>query len=266
MSHFRGKVVHKGFWDNHQVDVVDNGPERSLYFSGSILQSRISLTQPYKLLLYYTQYMMGALLAQPSPQKILLIGIGAGSLIHFLSHHYPQCHIDGVDSSARIIDIARGYFLLQESAHIKLHCQDGYTFLANQSQTSSYDIIFIDAFDDKGMAKKIYSKEFFTLCTNSLSPKGIISCNLWSGDEKKLKKVQKALHKTSQGQLLIPVIGRENIVALTFKTSVPWKYFYRSSKELRAFSEKFSIDFEQICKDACQHNMKLGHRIAAWIM
>ncbi len=265
MAHLPGRVIHRGFWDNKLVEVVENGNSRSLYFSGSILQSRISLSDPHELVLFYPRYMVSALLPQPTPENVLLIGIGAGSLIHFLAHHFPNCNIDAVDNSPRIIDIARGYFFLNESDHIAIHCQDGFEFLEKRSKKMQYDIIFIDAFDEKGMANKIYSKDFLSFCNRSLSPKGVISINLWSGDAQKLKKVRKAIHKHSKGRIYIPVNDRENIIALAFTTPVPWKNICRPKKELTAISQRFGIDFSEIVKVAKKHNMKLGHKIASWL-
>ncbi len=265
MTHPPGKVIHRGFWDNKLVEVIDNDSNRSLYFSGSILQSRISLTKPYKLILFYPRYMASSLLVQPSPKNILMIGIGAGSLIHFVAHHFPDCNIDAVDNSSKIIEIARGFFFLSGSDRISIHCQDGFEFLAKSTSTKPYDIIFIDAFDEKGMAKKIYSKEFLALCNSVLSPEGVISCNLWSGDEKKLKKVQKAIHKNSTSQMYLPVRERENIIALAFKTPIPWKKIYLPKEELTARSQRFGIDFVEIVKIAQKHNMKIAHRITSWL-
>ncbi len=265
MASLPGRVIHRGFWDNKLVEVVENGNSRSLYFCGSILQSRISLTDPHELVLFYPRYMVSALLPQPSPANVLLIGIGAGSLIHFLAHHFPNCNIDAVDNSPNIIDIARGYFFLSDSDRIAIHCEDGFEFLKNRSKKISYNIIFIDAFDENGMANRIYSKDFLSLCTKSLSPQGVISVNLWSGDAKKLKKVQKAIHKHSKGRIYIPVNDRENIIALAFTTSVPWKKIHLPKKELAAISQRFGFDFSEIVKMAQKHNMKIGHKIASWL-
>ncbi len=265
MNNPPGRVLHEGFWDNKHVVVIDNHNERSLYFDGSILQSRMSLKAPHELILYYPRYMASALLAQPLPRNVLLIGIGAGSIIHFLAHHFPNCCIDAVDNSSKIIEIAKSFFLLKESEYIKTHCQDGYEFLAEKTDQKFYDIIFIDAFDERGMARKIYSKEFLKLCKNVLSPSGLISCNLWSGNEKILKKVKKAIHKNSQGQLYIPVKERENIIALAFSTPVPWNIITRPKEELRSLSAQYHIDFLEIVKIIKRHNMKIGHRIASFL-
>ncbi len=266
MDHPPGRVIYKGFWDNNHVEVIDNDTSRSLYFSGSILQSRLCLTAPHELLLYYPQYMVSALLVQSNPKNVLLIGIGAGSIIHFLAHHFPTCCIDAVDNSSKIIEIAKGFFLLKESENLTIHCLDGYDFLASRTKTKQYDVIFIDAFDEKGMAKKIYSREFLKLCRDNLATKGVISCNLWSGNEKKLNNVKKAIFKNSTDQLYLPVKERENIIALAFSTPTPWKKIDRPTEELLSFSERYNINFVEIVNIAKKYNMKLGQRIASFLV
>ena len=99
------------YYENNFIEVVDQDEFRSLYFHNKVVQSRMSLQEPHKLILKYTQYMMAAaLLVKPAPTDILLIGIGAGALIHFLHHHFPSSLIDAVDYSEHVIKIARGYF------------------------------------------------------------------------------------------------------------------------------------------------------------
>lgn len=258
------RVIYEGFSDNTLMEVVDHGSTRSLYFSKTVLQSRILLSAPHELILFYTRYMVSALLAKPEPKNILIIGVGAGSLIQFLNHHFPDCIIDGVDFSSKIIDIAQAFFSLQNKETINLHCQDGFDFLADSHYSHKYDIIFLDAFDATGMAKRIYSREFFSLCLESLSNNGVLSLNLWSADTKALKKIKKSLHQEAQGFLFVPVKGRENIVALAFDSQIPWDKIDLSDQALLDLSKRYSIDFMEIVTAIRKKNMKLGQKLASW--
>ncbi|OEU47512.1 MAG: hypothetical protein BA866_09210, partial [Desulfobulbaceae bacterium S5133MH15] len=182
MSQQPGVLIHKDYFNDHLVEIRDSGDYRTLYYPPGTVQSRISLSNPHRLVLRYTQYMLLALLIQPKPENILIIGIGSGSFVRFFQHHFPRCHIDAVDYSKHIINMARGYFQLPENSKIIVHCDDGYRFLKNYSDTP-YDIILIDAFDDQGMAPTIYSDQFFRLCADNLSQNGVVSCNIWSNDK-----------------------------------------------------------------------------------
>ncbi len=255
MTFHQGDIIHSKYYNSTLVEVVDDGIHRSLYFSGSILQSRLSTSHKHILSLHYPRYMVSALLCQPNPKNILIIGLGAGSLIHYLSYHYPHCKIDTVEYSRDIINIAKKYFHIKENKNISLYCRDGLDFLKT-SRGKNYDIIFIDAFDEKGMAKTIYSQQFFSLCSSFLVANGIISANLWSGNKERFLKVKKAIYKNSKARIYIPVKDRENIVVLAFNKSVPWSKLYRPIQELSMLSNILGVDFSEIMAVSKKHNRR----------
>lgn len=255
------KVVHSVQGDNH-IEVVDQGEYRSLYFKDAVVQSRLYHRTPEKLALRYTQYMMAAaLLAVPAPTRVLLIGVGAGAVLHFFNHYLPNTSIDGVDSSAQIIKIARGFFSVPETNQISIHCDDGLNYLSSLKGTVSYDMILVDAFNEGGMAKNIYSAEFFKIAQKRLTQKGIICCNLWSGDQDTYTRVQKSLQKYSASRVYIPVRRRENVIALLFQTTLPWKMLCPQKPELQDLSKQYDIDFKEVSTTAKKHNMKLGDQL-----
>ncbi|HEY6896719.1 MAG TPA: spermidine synthase-like protein, partial [Rhodocyclaceae bacterium] len=63
--------------------VVDDDERRYLYFSIHLMQSAMRLNAPNALDLRYTQKMMACLLFNPRPKRIVLIGVGGGSLVKF---------------------------------------------------------------------------------------------------------------------------------------------------------------------------------------
>jgi len=244
------------------MEVVDEGHYRSLYFQGDVVQSRICLKDPGRLILRYTQYMMAAaLLASTRPSQVLLIGIGAGSLLQFFTRFLPSCHIDAVDYSENIIRVARGFFLLPENDFIRIHCNDGLHYLKNLCQERLFDLILVDAFTDTGMARTVYSSEFFKTARSRLTPGGVVCSNLWSGNPTVYKSVHKAMTKHFSGSILIPVRKRENRIALLFQESVPWKAICPSPQVLEALTKTYAIDFAEVSAAARKHNMKLGERM-----
>jgi spermidine synthase len=261
-----GKIIVSEIFDNHLVEIVDEGDHRSLYFADKILQSRISFITPEALSLLYTQYMMSALLVQPEPANVLLIGIGAGALVRFLHHHFPRCAIDAVDCSRQIIRMAVGYFQMPDKEPITIHCRDGHAFLAAKKPDRPYDLILVDAFNEKGMARTIYTAEFFRLCLDSLSLEGVLICNLWSSDPGELTEVKNGIARYAAGQLYLPVPNRGNIIALAFNTPVPWKKIHRPKNEIDLLARRFRIDLGRIVKIARKYNMSLGQRIGSMFL
>ena len=256
-------VLHRENWLDQLVEVVESGDHRSLFFASNLLQSRMSLSFPEQLVLSYTRYMLLCLPAMAVPQRILVIGIGAGSLIRFLHHHFPHCIMDAVDSSSRVIDLARGYFQLPNHHRVRVHCQDGQAFLRETSASGQYDLILVDAFDQKGMSETVYTAPFFELCAAVLKEKGVLSCNIWSSDGLRLQNIRNSLESFFPGQLYIPVPERGNIVILAYPQSVPWREFNPSRKDWLRLEEKFALDFRSMLGQARRHNQSFLQRLAA---
>lgn len=261
MSQTPGVLIHSSYKNEALVEIRDHGDYRSLYLGSHYLQSQMSHSRPHELVLSYTRFMVLSLLIQPRPQKILIVGVGAGSFIRFFHHHFPQCHIDAVDSSARILNLSRGYFQLPENDQVRIHCADGYHFVQNTSETS-YDLILVDAFDDVGMAPSIYSAGFFSECLHRLAERGVVSLNLWSSDQQKLKEIEGSLAGSFVGTLYLPVPDRGNIVALAMPFAVPWQNICLKPKHITAWSRRFSINFKKMIQIAKENNLSLARRLA----
>ncbi|MFN2353199.1 MAG: spermidine synthase [Desulfopila sp.] len=248
------------------IEVVDQGVHRSLYFKDEVVQSRIHRQSPAQLVLRYTQYMMAAsLLAIPAPASILLIGVGAGSLLHFFNHYLPSASVDGVEYSPHIIKIARDYFNIPENDHIAVHCEDGLQYLINCTSAKTFDLILLDAFNDHGMAPNIYCNDFLKLARRKMTPNGIICCNLWSGNTKTYNRVVKAIGKNCTSSIYIPVRGRENNIALLFQGQPPWKLLNPPRTTLATLSKSYGIDFKEVSAAARKHNLKLGEQMQLWL-
>lgn len=261
MTNRTGKTIHREFWENRLVEIFDEGDTRSLYFGGRYLQSRMSLNSPHLLSLLYTHYMMFALLFRQELRNVLLIGLGAGSLVRFLHHHFPMCTIDAVDHSPHIINLARGYFQLPESSNIHIHCCDGFRFLADTKMNKAYDLILIDAFDEQGMSAQIYSEDFFSMCANVLHPLGTLTCNMWSGNTQFLSELSSILNTCFTSRVVLPVPKRGNVINHLRKQSIDWSDVHRSRQELLILVEKFNINFPQMVNVAEKHNLNLSQRV-----
>jgi len=265
MSAAEKKILHT-FQDKTFIEVADKGEFRTLCFRDSVVQSKILRKEPHRLILRYTHYMMASsLLAHPKPSKVLLIGVGAGAMLHFFNHYFPATEVDAVDYSEHIIKIARGFFALPENQQIRIHCDDGFRFLSNAGGKDLYDLIMLDAFNDKGMAKNIYSNEFLRLARSKLTANGIINCNLWSGNTKAFNRVKKAIRNNTEYSVFIPVRKRENIVSLLFQTPVPWKKMCPQLSHLKELGWKYGVDFAEVSIAAKKNNLKLGERVQLWL-
>ncbi len=159
--------------------VVDEGGYRSLYFDNQMIQSRMALEDPLRLILPYTRHMLACLLFNNHPQHILMVGLGGGSLAKFFLHHFPECRVEVVDSNPEMAAIARQFFFLPIDDRLTLYCADGEDFIATMAgRQPLYDLILIDAFDHDGMARSVYTHPFFRQIRPLLTHDGVLVLNV----------------------------------------------------------------------------------------
>ena len=254
-------LVHRDHWNNHLVEIFDEGDTRSLYFAGNVLQSSMSLAAPHRLVLSYTHFMMAPLLFNNSPQKVLIIGIGAGSMLRFFHRYLAQCSIDAIDNSPHVIKLAKKYFCLPEAPNIRLFCQDGYDFLICQRE-EKYDMILVDAFDQTGMSPSVYHGEFFDLCKNRLERNGIASLNLWSGNTSRLESVMSGLVHSFPSVIRLPVPNRGNVICLAGAEPELLQMMETDYHELSRLSDEMQINFKKIVRACIKHNLGFRQRFS----
>ena len=77
--------------------VIEDDGARCLYFTRDFIQSEMRLDDPYELAFAYTRKMMAFLLFCPEPRRILMIGLGGGSLVKFCNRRLPSTHVTVVE-------------------------------------------------------------------------------------------------------------------------------------------------------------------------
>lgn len=258
----KDKIIHSEYRDNHLVEICDSGTRRSLYFDSQHLQSAMSLLNPHELILSYTRFMLFGLIADPKPEKVLVIGIGSGSFVRYFHHHVPECTIVGVDSSQHVIDLARGYFALPESENVHIHCMDGKEFIERAvEQVETYDLILVDAFDSHGMSPPIYSPSCIRQTQTILRDSGCISFNLWSSNRRLYAEIEHDIRTTYKGIVTLPVPDRGNVVVVAMNAEIPWEKILVTRNELKTLSKKLEIECRLLVKIAKQNNLGLRSKI-----
>jgi len=118
--------------DYNDIYVMQKGSKREMWFrkkNDFFLQSRIDINKLDTLILVNTKLLISALLLQPAPRSILMIGLGGCAVSNFLSRLYPQAIIDVVEIDRNVIDISKKFFYLNETLNYKVHHDDGSRFV-----------------------------------------------------------------------------------------------------------------------------------------
>lgn len=260
------KIIYKGFDNDEIIEVVDNVETRSLYFGNRTLQSREYFAAPHVLSLAYTKYLMAALLLMhDSPNNILIAGLGAGSLIKFLFHHYPNSNIQVVESSHKVINVAKIFFDIRPSKKLSITHDNWENYITRSPKDKFYDLIILDAFSEKGMCPNTYGKSSLPMCTKRLSTNGILACNLWSGNNILFDKVKTNLITLLPNTLFIPVKSRGNIVSFSRRQNISWKSLHCPQDKLQQLSQKYTINFKEILLQAKRYNFTFTQRLYSLI-
>lgn len=152
---------------------------RYLHFGSTWVQGAMRIARPFALELDYTREMLLPLLLRGDdwPRRVLLIGLGAGSLTKFLWRHRPQAMLTVVEIDPQVTAVARQSFKLPDDPErIRIHHADGVDFVIGDRQR--YDLILVDGFDAKARAGPLDSLPFYLNCKARLAENGLLSVNL----------------------------------------------------------------------------------------
>ena len=144
-------------------------------------ESVTNLRDPDDLRVAYTQNMTVGLIYPPEPKRILMIGLGGGSISTYLGRAMPQTAIDTVEIDPGVIDAARKYFGIKDSPRIRYLDGDGRVFLTRSK--TQYDLILVDAFHGGYVPFHLLTKEFYGLIKQRLAPGGAAAFNVHDGSK-----------------------------------------------------------------------------------
>lgn len=142
------------------------------------IESRLDPERPLTLLSDYTQAMLLALAWQPTPQRVLLLGLGGGRLQMVLHHYLEQVTLYTVELDPDVVEVAQRFFAWETDERQHLTIKDGRDYLRGFPTEGPYDVILLDAFQVSGIPVHLCTREFFIECREHLSPGGIVITNL----------------------------------------------------------------------------------------
>lgn len=128
-----------------------------------------------------------ALLEQPAPKSLLLIGGGAGgSLLQALQHRALQ-RIDYVELDPTVLELAEHAFAEQWSVaradpRVHVHHADGRFFLKSTEQRFDVIIVALPA-PQTAQLNRFYTADFFREAAAKLTPRGVFSFQLHAAEE-----------------------------------------------------------------------------------
>jgi spermidine synthase len=144
-------------------------------------QTCMTLADRDRLVFDYTRMMMAALYLNPSPQRILIIGLGGGTLPSALQKILPAAKIDAVEIDPAVVRVAGKYFGFAPGRQTTVFEEDGRVFVKRmQRQQIRYDLMFLDAFDHEYIPEHLLTREFLLEVGSILAPGGVLAANTFA--------------------------------------------------------------------------------------
>jgi spermidine synthase len=217
MGKYGGIVRHVRQDEFGPIEVVEALGLRSLHFGTAARQSSQWLAEPERLEMPYLRAMLAGLPFVAHPRRCLLLGLGGGSLAGFILRHCHDALVDAVEYRPAMVEVARDYFGLPESPRLRIHLADAHDYLRRHAglRDGDYDLILVDLFDERGLAPCVLRDDFLAALTAALSPVGVLTVNLWSGETESFRLALRMLQRhfpLAHGSL--PVLGRGNVIGL----------------------------------------------------
>jgi spermidine synthase len=145
-------------------------------------QSCQSLERPREFVMNYTRMMLGgALYMNPDPRRILIVGLGGGTLPTALAQLLPGAQIDVVEIDPAVTRVAQRYFGFKPGAHLQVIEDDGRRYVKRAARAGTkYDLIMLDAFDHQYIPEHLLTREYLGEVKSLLAPDGVLAANTFS--------------------------------------------------------------------------------------
>lgn len=258
------RTIFRQTWQGRPIVVVDEGPYRSLYFDRQVLQSRILINHVLRLPLPYARHMLASLLLNHNPRRVLMFGLGGGSLAHFFLHYFPDSHLDVIEPNPKIVHIAHRFFSLPRDPRLTIHLTDGASFVSDHHPHPPYDLILVDAFDHQGMARSIYATTFFRRTRALLSPAGVMALNTHRTPHDICQTLHTVVHALFPNHAFrLPVQGSHNIILLCCLDAPPARD--PAASQRLAWITHPDLDFVHFMKRMTPLKRRFWHTYTAWL-
>jgi len=197
------RLVHETRSDFSHIRVRDHGSVRTLYFvrdtGKEAIETSIDLKAPHLLLVPYTRIMFASYLFRAEQKSCLIVGLGGGSMVHFINRFFPDLRVDAVEIDPVVVEVAARYFGTKPGGNNRIFTEDAFRYL--ERTKDRYDVIYMDAFlkpgedtDAAGVPLHLKTVAFFKSLHANLKEGGLVlfNLNVHPGTDEDLRAIREA--------------------------------------------------------------------------
>ena len=184
------EIIHEVEFNGEKIRVVDGVNFRHLKFGNSLKQSSMNKENPHRIQLKCMRDLIKVFRYVKNPNRILILGLGAGTLASYCLRTFKTTKVDAVEIVPQLEEIGHKYFGLPYSENLKVYNQDAYEYVMENKTV--YDIIIVDVFDKRGFVSNFVKEKFYKKVSESITETGCMAQNIII-DEKGFSEVSKRL-------------------------------------------------------------------------
>ena len=178
------QTIHEERSVYRDITVTERFGRRCLLFNvhrGDRNQTCIFTDGSSRLVFDYTKMSFAGLLLKPDPKRILIAGLGGGTIPLVLSELFPGASIDVIEIDESVARVAKEFFFFEETDLMRVHINDARVFIKRAAlKEEKYDYIVLDAFSGDYIPEHMLTQEFLEEVKQVLTPDGVVVANTFS--------------------------------------------------------------------------------------
>jgi len=234
--------------------VQDCGPLRYLHFDLDNVQSVMRHDDPAALCLAYTRKMMMFLLFNAEPQRILLLGLGGGSLAKFCYRFLPNTAITVLEIDPNVLALREEFQVPPNDDRFRVMLGDGVAYVARcfprgrARHSAHQDVILVDACDRNGLSPTLSAPRVYADLRRSLTADGVLVMNV-CGEQVEVESHIARLRGVF-GERLISLPAKEdgNLIVLGFRNEPDRWDGAELDRRARQLEARFELAFPRYAR------------------
>jgi spermidine synthase len=221
--------------------IVEARLKRFLHFDFDAVQSAMDLQRPDRLCLAYTRKMMAFLLFNRTPARILLLGLGGGSLAKFCYRKLPTAALTAVEINDDVLALREEFRVPADDHRFRVVHADGAAYVGRLK--SRKDVILADACDHAGVAPALDALEFYRNAHRALAPGGVFVANICGNVHSRAAHLLRIRQAFGDDYLTLPVRPDGNVIVFAFRDGRPRRPLADVTAIARELQSALGLDF-----------------------
>lgn len=139
----------------------------------------------------------------PDAGRILILGLGGGSVAQLTEHYWPDSKKIGVDVDPVMVYLGEKYLNLGDVGNLKFEEADAFSWV--ETSKKKFDLVLVDLYKGDAIPAEFRTVGFFSSVAKLVAPAGVAAFNhLYSAGEREMAaEFEKRLHKVFSGTVTI---------------------------------------------------------------